>query len=139
MTKSDLKGTALVLLPETQDAKKRALALMRKADDRIPDNVWVQLQESGEKASAHLHRILHDPNFERRKIHEQIRVIELAFLRSYGAPEGGFKRQPTPPEGELEKAGTNALARLAKRAQFPELTQRSLDPTKIRVNEPKDE
>ena len=134
-TTSPARGTALVLLTPTKDARQRSLALARKADDRIPDDVWLQIQECGEKAAFHLHRLLNDANFERRKIHEQIRVIELAMLRSYGAPEGSFKRVPTPPEGELERAGTNALSRLARRAKFPELQSSRVPET----TEPKDE
>lgn len=121
-------STALVVLDQTRSAKERAVALLRKADERIPDEVWLILDECGEKAASHLHRILNDPNFEKRKLHEQIRVIELAMLRSYGAPEGSFKRSATPPPGELEKRAGNALARLARRATFPELTHRAADP-----------
>jgi hypothetical protein len=113
-------STALTVVPKRDD-KGREVALQRKADLRIPDEIWLMLQDCGEKAAEHLYRLLHDPIFEKRKLHEQIRIIELAMLRSYGAPEGSFKRDMPPPKGEANAEQGNALTRLAQRAKFPEL------------------
>jgi hypothetical protein len=105
---------------------KKQSDLTRKSDQRIPDEVWQILQECGEEAANHLHRILKSPGFEKRKIHEQIRVIELALLRSYGAPELAPKRAETPPERDEEHRRIigNQLARIAERAVLPELRVR---------------
>lgn len=117
----------LVTLDDATKERLRRQMLIRKADDRIPDEVWMILQECGEHAARHLQNILESPSFSKRKIHEQIRVIELALMRAYGAHEGSIKRPPRDPEGgtdprQLERG--DAIKRLASQARLPELGMR---------------
>lgn len=114
----------IVTLDDVTKQRLRRQLLVNKADDRIPDEVWMILQECGESAAKHLQRILKSPGFEKRKIHEQIRVIELALLRSYGAPEGAIKRdsKTLPDTSDPERiARGNTIRRLANQARLPEL------------------
>lgn len=123
---NDLKpippNRGIVTLDDATKERVRRQLLATKGASRIPDEVWLTLQECGEKAVEHLHRLLNDPVFAKRKIHEQIRIIELALMRSYGSPEGPIKQETLPPrEGGKYIEQGDAIRRLAKTARLPEM------------------
>lgn len=108
-------------MPRLRTPRQRRDDLSRKLDMRIPDEVWLVLQECGEMAAQRLHEILSSPKFARYRPHEQIRVIELALMRAYGSSEAVWSIPHPQKAGSLER---NAISHLADLVDLPEFRNR---------------
>ena len=86
--------------PETVDESPRP--------DAIPPAVWALLQEAGSVAAGRLLDLLHSKAFERLKVGDQTRLIQLALDRAYGPP---IKREMSLTlSGTVSDAVSEALA-----------------------------
>lgn len=88
-----------------------------KANPAIPDHVWDRLQDLGDIATQHLHRLLTDPRFPNLSVKEQMSVINSVMNRSYGSVDGAVRRHIHVTADPEDNRGFNALRDLSKRAQ----------------------
>ena len=86
--------------------------------DTIPAHVWQTLQDSGAMAAQRLSDLLHGKSFERLKVGDQTRLIQLALDRAYGPP---IKREMSLQlSGTVSDAVAESLGRLAS-TELPEM------------------
>lgn len=95
----------------------------QNVSDRIPDDVWDIMQDTGRVATQRLLELLNSTRFHRLRTSDQAKLIQLAQDRAYGRADNGVKRTIKAVITADSDATATALARMNTRAILPEFNR----------------